>query len=248
MRARAPRRRARTIRRRRAAVGQAPLPRNITSRLAVTSSIEVACFLVSRIGSDDHMEALSQPLNAESGLRPSARVRLLPRPRRRRPARGSRDRTARSTVSVTTCSAFKTIPTSRATSTRSSLLAAILAQTESVRVFADVANLPLRPPAVLAKAAATLDLLSGGRFELGIGAGGYLDAAHAMGAPALTPAGEPGGAGGGGRPHARDVGRRAWRSPLRRPLLRARGRAPWPRARAPDPGLDRREQGRAHWP
>ena len=70
----------------------------------------------------------------------------------------------------------------------SSLLAAILAQTANVRVFADVANLPLRPPAVLAKAAATLDLLSGGRFELGIGAGGYLDAAHAMGAPALTPA------------------------------------------------------------
>jgi alkanesulfonate monooxygenase SsuD/methylene tetrahydromethanopterin reductase-like flavin-dependent oxidoreductase (luciferase family) len=70
----------------------------------------------------------------------------------------------------------------------SSLLSAILAQTATVRVFADVANLPLRPPAVLAKAAATLDLLSGGRFELGIGAGGYLDAAHAMGAPARTPA------------------------------------------------------------
>jgi alkanesulfonate monooxygenase SsuD/methylene tetrahydromethanopterin reductase-like flavin-dependent oxidoreductase (luciferase family) len=69
----------------------------------------------------------------------------------------------------------------------SSLLAAILAQTERVRVFADVGNLPLRPPAVLAKAAATLDLLSGGRFELGIGAGGFLDAAHAMGARALTP-------------------------------------------------------------
>ena len=69
----------------------------------------------------------------------------------------------------------------------SSLLAAILAQTATVRVFADVANLPLRPPAVLAKAAASLDLLSGGRFELGIGAGGYLDVAHAMGAPALTP-------------------------------------------------------------
>lgn len=69
-----------------------------------------------------------------------------------------------------------------------SLLAAILAQTTSVRVFADVGNLPLRPPAVLAKAAATLDLLSGGRFELGIGAGGFLEAAHAMGAPGLTPA------------------------------------------------------------
>ena len=70
----------------------------------------------------------------------------------------------------------------------SSLLSAILAQTDAVRVFADVANLPLRPPAVLAKAAATLDLLSAGRFELGLGAGGYLDAAHAMGAPARTPA------------------------------------------------------------
>jgi alkanesulfonate monooxygenase SsuD/methylene tetrahydromethanopterin reductase-like flavin-dependent oxidoreductase (luciferase family) len=69
-----------------------------------------------------------------------------------------------------------------------SLLATILAQTESVRVFADVGNLPLRPPAMLAKAAATLDLLSGGRFELSIGAGGYLEAAHAMGAPARTPA------------------------------------------------------------
>jgi alkanesulfonate monooxygenase SsuD/methylene tetrahydromethanopterin reductase-like flavin-dependent oxidoreductase (luciferase family) len=70
----------------------------------------------------------------------------------------------------------------------SSLLATILARTQTVRVFADVSNLPLRPPAVLAKAAATLDLMSGGRFELGIGAGGYLDAAHAMGAPARTPA------------------------------------------------------------
>jgi alkanesulfonate monooxygenase SsuD/methylene tetrahydromethanopterin reductase-like flavin-dependent oxidoreductase (luciferase family) len=56
-----------------------------------------------------------------------------------------------------------------------------------VRVFAAIGNLPLRPPAVLAKSAATLDLLSGGRFELGIGAGGYLEAAHAMGAPTGTP-------------------------------------------------------------
>ena len=70
----------------------------------------------------------------------------------------------------------------------SSLLAAILAQTTTVRFFAAVGNLPLRPPAVLAKSAATLDLLSGGRFELGIGAGGFLEAAHAMGAEARTPA------------------------------------------------------------
>jgi alkanesulfonate monooxygenase SsuD/methylene tetrahydromethanopterin reductase-like flavin-dependent oxidoreductase (luciferase family) len=67
-----------------------------------------------------------------------------------------------------------------------SLLGVILAQTSRVRVFADVANLPLRSPAVLAKAAATLDLLSGGRFEMGIGAGGFQQAAHAMGAPAWT--------------------------------------------------------------
>ena len=67
-----------------------------------------------------------------------------------------------------------------------SLLAAILAQTTTVRAFADVGNLPLRPPAVLAEAVATLDLLGGGRFELGIGAGCFLDAAHAMGAPTMT--------------------------------------------------------------
>ena len=67
------------------------------------------------------------------------------------------------------------------------LLGVILARTERVRVFQAVGNLPLRPPAVFAKAAATLDLLSGGRFEAGLGAGGFLKPAHAMGAPELTP-------------------------------------------------------------
>jgi alkanesulfonate monooxygenase SsuD/methylene tetrahydromethanopterin reductase-like flavin-dependent oxidoreductase (luciferase family) len=66
------------------------------------------------------------------------------------------------------------------------LLGVILARTERIRVFQDVGNLPLRPPAVYAKAAATLDLLSGGRFEAGLGAGGFLQPAHAMGAPELT--------------------------------------------------------------
>jgi hypothetical protein len=37
----------------------------------------------------------------------------------------------------------------------------------------NVINLPLRQPAMLARAAASLDRLSGGRFELGPGAGGF---------------------------------------------------------------------------
>ena len=61
------------------------------------------------------------------------------------------------------------------------LMSAILATTTSLRVFPDVANLPLRPPAVLAKTAASLDVLSGGRFELGLGAGSFWDAIDGYG-------------------------------------------------------------------
>ncbi|HEY5857189.1 MAG TPA: LLM class flavin-dependent oxidoreductase [Aldersonia sp.] len=67
------------------------------------------------------------------------------------------------------------------------LLATLLAHTDSVRVFPDVACLPLRPPGVLAKTAASLDVLSGGRFELGLGAGGFWDAIEAIGGPRRTP-------------------------------------------------------------
>ena len=62
-----------------------------------------------------------------------------------------------------------------------SLMAMVAASTTTLRVFPDVANLPLRPPAVMAKAAATIDLLSGGRFDLGLGAGGFWDAIEAYG-------------------------------------------------------------------
>ncbi len=64
-----------------------------------------------------------------------------------------------------------------------SLLADLLARTERIRFFPDVANLPLRGPAMIAKHAASLDALSSGRFELGLGAGAFWDAIAAMGGP-----------------------------------------------------------------
>jgi alkanesulfonate monooxygenase SsuD/methylene tetrahydromethanopterin reductase-like flavin-dependent oxidoreductase (luciferase family) len=51
----------------------------------------------------------------------------------------------------------------------------------------DVVNLPLRLPSVLAKSAASLDVLSGGRVELGVGAGAFWEGIEAMGGRRLTP-------------------------------------------------------------
>jgi alkanesulfonate monooxygenase SsuD/methylene tetrahydromethanopterin reductase-like flavin-dependent oxidoreductase (luciferase family) len=68
-----------------------------------------------------------------------------------------------------------------------SLLAALATATERVGLFPDVASLPLRHPAMLAKAASSIDLLSGGRFELGLGAGSLWDAIAAMGGPRRSP-------------------------------------------------------------
>ena len=66
------------------------------------------------------------------------------------------------------------------------LLSVVAAETTNVRVAPNVANLPLRPPVTLARSAASLDILSGGRVELGIGAGTYHDALVALGLPRLT--------------------------------------------------------------
>jgi alkanesulfonate monooxygenase SsuD/methylene tetrahydromethanopterin reductase-like flavin-dependent oxidoreductase (luciferase family) len=68
-----------------------------------------------------------------------------------------------------------------------SLIPTLLAETKRISFFTDVANLPLRPPAVMAKAAASLDVLSGGRFELGLGAGGLPDLIANFGGPRRTP-------------------------------------------------------------
>ncbi|MFB9681881.1 LLM class flavin-dependent oxidoreductase [Streptosporangium vulgare] len=68
------------------------------------------------------------------------------------------------------------------------LLSVVAAVTSTVRVSPNVANLPLRPPAVLARSVATLDILSGGRVELGLGAGAFWDGIAAVGGPRLTAA------------------------------------------------------------
>lgn len=67
------------------------------------------------------------------------------------------------------------------------LIAALVRETRDIRFLTDVANLPLRPPAMLAKAASTIDRLSGGRFELGLGAGASWDAVAAMGGDRRAP-------------------------------------------------------------
>ncbi len=67
------------------------------------------------------------------------------------------------------------------------LLSYVAARTDRVHVSGNVLNLPLRQPAVLARSAASLDRLSGGRVALGIGAGGFWDAIAAMGGRRLSP-------------------------------------------------------------
>jgi alkanesulfonate monooxygenase SsuD/methylene tetrahydromethanopterin reductase-like flavin-dependent oxidoreductase (luciferase family) len=67
------------------------------------------------------------------------------------------------------------------------LIATIAARTSTLRLTTNVTNLPLRPPFVLAKAVASLDLLSRGRIELGLGAGAFWDAVAAAGGPRRTP-------------------------------------------------------------
>jgi alkanesulfonate monooxygenase SsuD/methylene tetrahydromethanopterin reductase-like flavin-dependent oxidoreductase (luciferase family) len=68
-----------------------------------------------------------------------------------------------------------------------SLISDLAARTNRVRFFPDVANLPLRHPSVMAKAAASIDRMSDGRFELGLGAGSFWDAIEGMGGTRRRP-------------------------------------------------------------
>ena len=68
-----------------------------------------------------------------------------------------------------------------------SLIPTLMAETKRISFFTDVASLPLRPPAVMAKAAASLDVLSGGRFELGLGGGALPELISNFGGPKRTP-------------------------------------------------------------
>jgi alkanesulfonate monooxygenase SsuD/methylene tetrahydromethanopterin reductase-like flavin-dependent oxidoreductase (luciferase family) len=68
------------------------------------------------------------------------------------------------------------------------LLSVIGARTSRIALSPNVANLPLRQPVVLARSVATLDLVTNGRVELGLGAGAFWDAIAAVGGRRLSPA------------------------------------------------------------
>src|ERR1700689_5303553 len=67
------------------------------------------------------------------------------------------------------------------------LIGTLIGQTSRLRFMTDVANLPLRPAQMLAKTSASLDVLSGGRFELGLGAGRAWDQIAGLGGPRRSP-------------------------------------------------------------
>jgi alkanesulfonate monooxygenase SsuD/methylene tetrahydromethanopterin reductase-like flavin-dependent oxidoreductase (luciferase family) len=66
------------------------------------------------------------------------------------------------------------------------LMSYVAAQTTTIRLATNVTNLPLRLPTIIARSVASLDRLSGGRIELGLGAGAFWDAIEAMGGRRLS--------------------------------------------------------------
>ncbi|WP_264612894.1 LLM class flavin-dependent oxidoreductase [Rhodococcus erythropolis] len=66
------------------------------------------------------------------------------------------------------------------------LLSWVAGRTSTIHLAPNASHAALRPPSVLARAAASLDLLSHGRVDLALGAGANWDAIAAMGAEKLT--------------------------------------------------------------
>src|SRR5712664_546644 len=61
------------------------------------------------------------------------------------------------------------------------LISFLAAETDRIALFPDVADLQLRPPTILAKAAASLSVLTSGRIVLGVGGGASEGGIAAMG-------------------------------------------------------------------
>jgi alkanesulfonate monooxygenase SsuD/methylene tetrahydromethanopterin reductase-like flavin-dependent oxidoreductase (luciferase family) len=68
------------------------------------------------------------------------------------------------------------------------LITALAVSTKNIHFMTNVADVPLRHPPLLAKSAATLDILTKGRVELGVGAGAFWKAIIGYGGPSRTPA------------------------------------------------------------
>lgn len=67
------------------------------------------------------------------------------------------------------------------------LISYLAAATSRITLAPNVMNLPMRQPVVIARSVATLDLLTGGRVQLALGAGGFWDAIEAIGGRRLSP-------------------------------------------------------------
>nr|WP_246232147.1 LLM class flavin-dependent oxidoreductase [Nakamurella aerolata] len=63
----------------------------------------------------------------------------------------------------------------------------LLGRTERISGYVGVTNLPLRPAPMLARTVASLTSLSGGRFALGLGSGGFWEQITRMGVQPLSP-------------------------------------------------------------
>jgi alkanesulfonate monooxygenase SsuD/methylene tetrahydromethanopterin reductase-like flavin-dependent oxidoreductase (luciferase family) len=68
------------------------------------------------------------------------------------------------------------------------LITALAMSTKNIHFMTNVADVPLRHPPLLAKSAATLDILTKGRVELGVGAGAFWKAIIGYGGPSRTSA------------------------------------------------------------